>query len=378
MMPEQLGGAVVLVDQQLDALARVLDLAVLADALEARLARRQVLEGLQVERIEIFAAVRRPHHLVEALSALVAQPAVGDQLVEQRIHGGMFQYAARRVVRDRRVQVARHVHGDVDADQVVQAESGGLRATDQRTRQRIDLLDGEVVVERVVDDLRAAHRHETVADEVRLVLGDHHAFAQRLGGVFDDEIDDFRVGVGVGDDFEQVQVARRVEKMRTQEAPREAVAQALGDLADGQPGRVGRDDGVGGDHFRQPRHQAALDVEALDHDFDHPVGVGSFIQIVVNIAGTNTFEVARAEQLRRAGALHALQALQSDGVALGCRVAGLSIAGGDVQQQCIDADAGEQGGNAAAHRAGADDDCLPNVITHLKNLSIIIWSFAAR
>ena len=59
MMPEQLGGAVVLVDQQPDAFARVLDFAMLADALEARLARRQILEGLQVERVEILAAVRR-------------------------------------------------------------------------------------------------------------------------------------------------------------------------------------------------------------------------------------------------------------------------------------------------------------------------------
>ena len=106
------------------------------------------------------------------------------------------------------------MHGDVDADQIVQAESRRLRATDQRTRQRIDFLDREVVVQRVVDDLRSAHAHEAVADEVRLVFGDHDALAERFGRVFDHELDDCRVGIRVRDDFQQVQVARRIEEVR--------------------------------------------------------------------------------------------------------------------------------------------------------------------
>ena len=65
---------------------------------------------------------------------------------------------------------------------------------------------------------------EVVGDEVRRVLRDDDALAQPVIGERADGFDDRRVGVGRRDHLEQVQIARRIEEVRAEPVPPEAVA----------------------------------------------------------------------------------------------------------------------------------------------------------
>ena len=85
-----------------------------------------------------------------------------------------------------------------------------------------------------VEDPRDAVEREMVADEVRRVLRDHDAFAEAEVGKPCHRVDDRRLRVRSGDDFEEPQVSRRVEEMRAQPVPPEVVASAFGERAESE------------------------------------------------------------------------------------------------------------------------------------------------
>ena len=76
---------------------------------------------------------------------------------------------------------------------------------------------------------------DAVGDEVGRVLAWHHAFAEAAVGEIVDVGRERRVGFGAGNQFQQVQIARRVEEVRAQKMLAELGREAFGDLASGMP-----------------------------------------------------------------------------------------------------------------------------------------------
>ena len=78
---------------------------------------------------------------IEALAALVAQPAALDHL---RDEGRQDEAFAPGIVGHGVIEVLGDVRPDIEADDVEQAEAGALGKTDQRAGEGVDFFDGEV------------------------------------------------------------------------------------------------------------------------------------------------------------------------------------------------------------------------------------------
>ena len=230
--------------------------------------------------------------------------------------------------------------------------------------QVVHLGDRVAVVERVIDAERARHADEAVGDEVGRVLATHDALAQDALAIGCHEIEHGGIGVLVGDDLEQGQVARRVEEVRAQEMALEILAASLGDGADGQAAGVGRDDRARFANGIQPGHQVALDRQILDDGLDDPVGIGQSIDVVFEIAGRDQPQVVGVVKLGGAALFESFQVLEHNRVAPLREIAGRAVRGGDVQQDHRHADPRQQRRDAAAHRAGPDDTCFANLKGH--------------
>ncbi len=369
MMPQVLSGAVIFLHHPFDALTCVLDLTMLAHAVEAYFGWRLVFQRLQVERPQFARAVCPALHLVEAAVRLATEPVTLKQFFAQAGSGGVIQHLARRVVGDRFVQIAGDMRRHIEADQIVQVEGRGLRAANQRPGDGIHFLDREIMVKRVVHGLHPRHGHEAVADEVRLVPGDHHAFTELARGELDHKRHQRGVGLFVRDYFQQVQVARRVEEVCPQKTPLKALVQPFGNRFNRQAGGVGGDNGALAHDFGQLRHQVLLDVQPLDDDLNHPIRIRHHVQIVVNVPGLDQRQIALAEQLRRARLLHRRQPAEYDSVTLRRRVAGLRVLRRNIEQHGLNPNACQQRRDSPAHRARADHSGLVNPIRHKINLS---------
>src|SRR3712207_446440 len=98
------------------------------------------------------------------------------------------------------------------------------------------------------------------------------------------EPDDLEIGVFGGYDLEELQVARRVEEVRAEEAPPEALATALGDPAQRYARGVGGDDRALSGDALNPLHQRPLGLEPLDDGFEDPVGLADALEIILEVA----------------------------------------------------------------------------------------------
>ncbi len=111
---------------------------------------------------------------------------------------------------------------------------------------------------------------------------------------FGEGFNDLRACYRTGNDFNQFQVAWRVEEVRAGPVLLPFFGHALGDTADRQTGGVRGDDGAGFSELRNARKQCALDFEIFRDDLDDPVRFGAELQIVFEIAGDDAlFEPAR-------------------------------------------------------------------------------------
>ena len=94
--------------------------------------------------------------------------------------------------------------------------------------------------------LRVVHRGgdrehaDAVADEVGRVLGAHHALAERGGEETLQAIEHVGMGLAVGDEFDQMHVARRIEEVHASEARPQCGRQGLGECFDVQAGGIAR------------------------------------------------------------------------------------------------------------------------------------------
>ena len=368
-VPDQLARLVVGLDQRLEAI-RQRQVARIADAAPARLAGRHVLQrailssDLQVESPEGLLALLVDDGLVEALPALGAEQLVLNEQLHHRAAIFAAQNLAILVVRDQVVEVAADQRHHVDADDVVEAEGAGLGAAQQRPGQRIDGLYAVAVLDGEFHDVALQEADHAVGDKVRRVLADDDALAQHILGKVLHAVDDCPIGVGRGDDLEQVQVARRVEEVRAEEARLELRRAPLGDDIDRDAGGVAADDGIRAGDLLDALHELLLRLRALHDYLDHPVAATDRgVEVILEVAHGDEAGGALREKVGRLGLDHAVVAGLDDAIAhlaIGEGQPGGALLGGqfgrdNVEQPRADTGVSQVSGNGGPHRPRADD-----------------------
>src|SRR4030067_1160469 len=111
---------------------------------------------------------------------------------------------------------------DIDSNQVNQAESSRFWITNCRSGDCIHFLNGVAVFQDVIESKRCAAKSDAVGDEVRCIFGRDDAFAKLALTETADKFHNLRKCVGRGDNFQQLQVTRWIEEMRTQKVLTEA------------------------------------------------------------------------------------------------------------------------------------------------------------
>ncbi len=176
------------------------------------------------------------------------------------------------------------MHKHVDAGQVRRAEDGGARTSDQRAGQCIDFIDLKIALLHQVDCLDHPVHTKTVADKTRHISSAHRSFAQHLSSEPLDGLDTRGVRLGSRNGLEQVQVARWIEEVRTEESLSEAVRTSLDQTIHRNARRVAGDDGRFGEQTIQSLEERAFGLELLDDCLDNPITRPQLIEIVLGIA----------------------------------------------------------------------------------------------
>src|SRR5215211_7578521 len=315
---------------------------------DLRVLRRLVFEGFEIEDIEDGLAVA-PGSLVEAGPGLVAEEVAIQHLHEFWVR---FYLLARLVPGGGLVEVLGDADGDVEADLVVQTKSGGPGVPDQGPGQGIDLLYAVAVLEGVPHRLHPGEAPEPVPDEVRRVLRDDAALAQNPLPEVAHEPDDLGVGLSGWDDLQELQVARRVEEVRTEKASPEALTTALGYLVQRYAGGVGGDDRViFGDTF-QP----------LDNGFEDPVSAGDPVEVVLEVAQRDPVYHPLAHDRGGAGLSHPLEAGLDDVVVV-------AVVRSDIQQVHLETRVGAVGRDGGAHGPRAENSHPAYPVRHRTSTS---------
>ena len=324
--------------QLAELLGRVLDREDRGDLVRRLLlGRAEVLAG-HVEHLDVLADL-----LVEAAAGLLAQRALVDQALQPHRR---LEVLVPRVVGQGVGHGLDHVRHGVQADHVGGAVGGALGATQRRTGQRIDGVEAELELVGVVHRRQHREHADAVADEVRGVLGDHHALADGGGEEGLEALDHVRVGEAGRDQLDQVHVARRVEEMHAGEAVAHFLRQRLGQAVDRQAGGVGGQHGGGGDVRRDLLVQIELPVHPLGDRLDHQVDVLEMIQMLVVVGrddrgGERLVGQRGRRQLGQVG-----DGLERD-------AALRAFLGGQVEQHGFDAGVGQVRSDLRAHDAGA-------------------------
>ncbi len=106
---------------------------------------------------------------------------------------------------------------DVDADQIGETKGSGARPADGGAGERVDLFDGEPLLEHQVGGAKHDRDADAVGDEVGRVVRKDDLLAEDAIGECGKGGDSSGIGVGGGDDFEQAHVARGIEEVRAEE-----------------------------------------------------------------------------------------------------------------------------------------------------------------
>ena len=239
--------------------------------------RGAVVLHRQVQHQNVLAALG-----VDAGAGLLAQRAFLDQRCQPP---GRLEVRVPRIVGQGVGHGLDDVRHGVQADHVGGAVGRRLRAADRRAGQCIDGVEAEAELLGVVH--RGQHREhaDAVADEVRGVLGDHHALAQGGG---QERFQTFQHGCVGGpgrDQLGQVHVARRVEEMHAAEAVAQLFGQHLGQLVDAQARGVAGQHRVLGNERRDLLVQVLFPVHPLGDRLDDEVAAAQLLQAGVVVGG---------------------------------------------------------------------------------------------
>ena len=241
----------------------------------------------------------------------------------------------------------------VQAHDVGGAESAGLRAP--------QLGPGEVVdnIEAQAEFLGLAHRGkhlegaDPVGDEIGRVLGADAALAQRGRQEGLELVEHFGRGVGSGDQFDQVHIARRIEEMHAAESGAQRLRNAFAEPADRQARGIAAEDRVRADEGRDLRVQVVLPVHALGDRLDHQFALAQPLEVFVVVGGLDESGQVRMTERRRVHLLQALDGAQRHPVAR-------PLAGRQIEQQHAHARIDQMGRNLRPHHPGAQHRDFPD------------------
>ncbi len=138
------------------------------------LRRRMVLQGLAIDGPD-FPLGALADTFVKALAAFFAEISA----LQHALHEfGHQEAVAGRIVRRQFVQVAQHVHPDVEPHDVNQPETGAPGQADEGPGERVDLFDGVVALDGKLVHGGAEEAADAIGDEVGSIFARHHAFPQ--------------------------------------------------------------------------------------------------------------------------------------------------------------------------------------------------------
>src|SRR6476620_12517486 len=115
-------------------------------------------------------------------------------------------------------QIARDSRKDVEPREVERPKRRALRPAGRRPRDRVDFLDAEFAGREHLERAARAEHAEPVRDESRRVVGTNHAFAEAMIEELRDQRRDAGAGPGCRDHFDEAEVARWIEEVRTYHA----------------------------------------------------------------------------------------------------------------------------------------------------------------
>ena len=245
----------------------------------------------------------------------------------------------------------------VETHHVRGAEGAGAGAAELLAGQVVDQVIGQAELLGLAHRRQHAGDADAVGDEVRRVLGAHHALAERGGGEGLELVEIARLGGRRRDQLDQLHVARRVEEVDAAEARLQRLGQRLRQRGDRQARGVRRQDRVRRDVRRDLLVERVLPVQALGDRLDHQVALGQQRQIVLVVGGADARGLGGETERRRLELLQVLDRLQRDGALR----AGLAGGRGQVEQHDRHAHIDQMGGDLRAHHAGAEHGDLADI-----------------
>ena len=204
--------------QDLETVFQPFDIFCVPDRVKARLSRRNVFERIQIEGPEFLFAILATDFLIKTDFRFVTEPFA----LQHRRHQltGCFGFEIllpQLIMRNERREVASNVIPHIQPDQVDQAEGCRLRSPDQWTGNGVHFIDGVTILQDVIHRKCACAKGDSVANEIWRVLAQHNSLAQAILTEPREEFNNFFLGIFCRNDFQQLQIARRVEEMRPKE-----------------------------------------------------------------------------------------------------------------------------------------------------------------
>ncbi len=115
-------------------------------------------------------------------------------------------------------KVGGDVGEDVDADHVGEAKGAGARPADGGAGERVDLFDGEALLEHQVGGREHDGDADAIGDEVGRVVAKTTCLPRMRSAKAAKARRPRGIALGGGNDFKQAHVARRIEEVRSEES----------------------------------------------------------------------------------------------------------------------------------------------------------------
>ncbi len=167
--------------------------------------------------------------------------------------------------------------------------------SDEGAGYGVHFFHGVIVLKDVIHPRGPGYGGHPVGNKIRCVLAQDHGLTQAAFPEFHHELGQFRIGLGGWDDFQQFQVAGRVEEMGSQEVGFEFIRAAFGNLPDRQTRGVGGNDTSRSPAFFYPGHDLVLNGQVLYNDLDDPVDFLDPVPVILHIPDGDQFQTGRAE-----------------------------------------------------------------------------------
>src|SRR5260370_15697048 len=173
---------------------------------------------------------------------------------------------------------------DIQSYQIKRAKRGALRATNCRPGNTIDLFDGVAIVEHCLDCIKRTESANPISDKIRPIFGRHDSLAQPLIEKTKYEAGDFRERPLGTDYLDEMQIARRIEKVDTEKVFTEIFGTSFRQEMNRDTARIRGDYRTRATMLFYAFVKGAFDVEIFDDCFNYQIAVFEFCKVVIEIA----------------------------------------------------------------------------------------------